>query len=111
MQAADDTGGHGLTDIGGIADGEHEIPNLQAIGITEREFRQAIRAHLDDRHVGLGIGTDATGWQRAAVGELHRDLVGTVDDATVGDDEPAARQPVADQLGLVRPGIDAMSSH
>jgi len=33
-------------------------PGRQAIGNTEREFRQAIRAHLDDRHVGLGIGTD-----------------------------------------------------
>ena len=91
VQAADDPGGHGLADRLRIADGEHEIPDLEAIGITEREFRQAIRAHLDDGHVGLGIGTDATRRQRAAVGELHRDLVGMVDDMTVGDDEPAAR--------------------
>jgi hypothetical protein len=41
VQAADDPGGHSLADLLRVADGEHEIPDLQAIGITEREFQQA----------------------------------------------------------------------
>jgi hypothetical protein len=80
-----------MADLLRIADGEYEMSNLKAIGIIERKLRQAIRAHLDDRHVGLGMGTDATRRQRATVDELHRDLIGMVDDMTVGDDEPAAR--------------------
>jgi hypothetical protein len=61
---------HGLADLPRIADGEHEVPDLEAVGIAEREFHQAIRAHLDDCHVGLGIGADTPRRQRPAVGDL-----------------------------------------
>jgi hypothetical protein len=40
----------------------------------------------DPHHLGRAAGsrTDATGRQRAAVDKLHRDLVGMVDEMTVG---------------------------
>jgi hypothetical protein len=47
------------------------------------------RLDLDHRDVGVVVGADAGGRQRAAIDEPHRDAVGLVDDMAVGDDEAA----------------------
>ena len=38
------------------------------------------------RDVDVGIGADDSRAQRAAVGQLHRDPLGAVDDVMVGED-------------------------
>ena len=57
--------------------------------------------YLDDGHVATLIGTDALGLQFAPIRESHGDLVSTVDDMTVGEDEPFTR--VDHNAGAARP--------
>jgi hypothetical protein len=61
--------------IPAVTDREDEIPDLKAVAITEWEFRQAVRAHRDDGHVGLRICADTPRRQCADMGDLHRNLV------------------------------------
>lgn len=81
--------GDGLADAERIADGENEIADLQRIGVGEFEERKR-RAVLDahDGKIGARILQHHGGFELALVGQRHLDLVGTLDDVDVGDDQP-----------------------
>ena len=85
----DDAVGHGLADGERIADGEHEVADLQRVGIGEFERREALALRLDAQHreVGARILEHDLGLELALVGERDLHLVGALDDVVVGDHE------------------------
>ena len=81
-----------------IADGADPFADAQRLRVAHRRHRQIPRLDLDERDVGIGVDAEHAGLQAAAVGELHHDPLGVLDDVVVGqdlpvglDDEPAAR--------------------
>ena len=102
---------HGLADRERIADREHQVADLQRIGIGEFERREALAVGLDPQHrkIGAGVLEDDLGLELAPVGERDPHLVGAVDHVMVGDDETGRVDQHAGAeralLLLVRPGI------
>ena len=45
-EAADDAGGDGVLEAEGIADGDHEVADLEPRGVAERDLDQALPAAL-----------------------------------------------------------------
>ena len=64
-------------------------PDAQPIRVAEPHVRQR-HGGVDLQHgdIGVGIGADDPGAEAAAVGELHRDALGAVDDVLVGEEMP-----------------------
>ena len=91
---------HRLADAEGVADGEHEIADLQALRIAELERVQRRRAfRLQHREVGARIAEHDRRLELALVGERDLHLGHALDDVVVGDDEPAR---VDDDAGAER---------
>ncbi len=86
----DDAVGHGLADGERIADGKHDVADLQRVGIGEFERGETLVLRLDAQHreVGAGILEHHLGLEFALVGERDLDLVGPLDDVIVGHHEP-----------------------
>ena len=96
----DDAVRHRLADAEGVADGEHEIADLQALRIAELERVQRRRAfRLQHREVGARIAEHDRRLELALVGERDLHLGHALDDVVVRDDEPAR---VDDDAGAER---------
>ena len=65
---------HRLADAEGIADGEHEVADLQRVGVAELHRRQRLALGVDAQHrqVGALVGEHDLGGELAAVGERSR---------------------------------------
>src|SRR3546814_11697156 len=74
-----DAAGDGLAYPEWVADRDHEVAHAQCTRIGQRDLVQVLRRDLHHRHVGVGVGADEFGTERAAVAEGHRDLVGALD--------------------------------
>jgi len=79
-----------LTDLEWVADREHEIADLKLVRISDWNNRQERCVHPDHGHIGAGIRTDPPGLQLATIGENHGDLVSTINDMSVGEDDALA---------------------
>ena len=96
----DDAVRHRLADAEGVADGEHEIADLQALRVAELERVQRRRAfRLQHREVGARIAEHDCRLELALVGERDLDLGHALDDVVVRHDEPAR---VDDDAGAER---------
>ena len=85
----DDAMGYGLADPERVADREHEVADLQLVGIAEVERREALAPILDAQHreVGAAVLEHDLGIELALVRERHLDLVRAFDHVVVGDDQ------------------------
>ena len=92
---------HRLPDAERIADRQHEIADLQRIGIAELDRLQIVgrRFELEDRKVGARILQHDLGLELAPVRQRDLHLGRALDHVVVGDDEPAA---VRDDAGAER---------
>ena len=80
-------------------DGQHPLAYLERIRLAQLDRGQVLAFDLEQRHVGARIGADQLGFQLAAVGKAHDDLVGVGHHmvvgqhiAIIGDDEPRAQR-------------------
>ena len=75
-QRRDDAVGHGLADAERIADGEHDVADLQLVGIAEARPREALAAVLEAQHgeIGARVLQHDLGVELALVGERDLDL-------------------------------------
>src|SRR6185312_5920492 len=80
---------HGLPDAEGIADGEHNVADLKAVGIAELEEGQLRAAILDaqDREIAALVLEHNLRLELALVVERDFDLVRAFDDVDVRDDQ------------------------
>jgi hypothetical protein len=86
-EEADDPDGDGVFVAERVANRAHPLTHPQLRRLAERRDRQAALAvHLDQGDVGVRIGADDAGAQRAAVGQFDDDPFGAVDDVVVGQD-------------------------
>src|SRR5205823_1262708 len=70
-----------------IPDGADPLAHAQHRRVAERRNRKPrLAVDLDQRNVGVRIGADHAGAEAAAVGQLHRDPLGTIDHVVVGQD-------------------------
>ena len=88
-QGRDDAVGHGLPDAEGIADRQHDVADLQFIGIGEIQRREFLVRALEPqyRQIAAGILRDDLGLEFPLVGKRHLDLIGAFDDVNVGHDQ------------------------
>ena len=71
-QRGHDPGRGGLAQAERIADGHHEVPDLQCVRIAPLRFHQAVRLHPEDCNVGPRVRADQLRRQPPVV--LERDL-------------------------------------
>ena len=93
--------GHRLADAERIADGEHQVADLQLVGIAELERREALAPVLDAQHREIGarsLSTISASNSRLSASETFTS-VGALDHVVVGDDEAAG---VDDHAGAER---------
>ena len=88
-QRRDDAVGHGLPDAEGIADRDHDVADLQFIGIGKIERREFFAPVLQPQHgkIGAAVLEHDLGLEFALVGERNLDLIGAFDDVVVGHDQ------------------------
>ena len=90
-ERGDDAVGHGLADPERIANGEHDVADLQLIGIAELQrgelFAHALEPHY--REIGAGVLEHQLGLELALVGERDLHFARPLDHVVVGDHEPA----------------------
>ena len=81
--------GDRLPDREGIADREHYVPNLERVGVSKLERREAfvLRSDAQHREIRARIFEHHVGLEFALVRERHLDLVCSLDDVVVGDDQ------------------------
>jgi hypothetical protein len=106
-EGRDDAAGDRLADAEGIADGQHQVADLDLVRIGEAEGRQ-IRARPGDlQHGQIGplVLEHDIGREFALVRQRHLDLIGVLDDVEIGHDQ--ARR-VDDDAGAERP-LDALA--
>ncbi len=81
----------------GIADGEHEVADLQRLGIAELEHLEIdCVLQLEHGEVRARVAQHDLGLEFPPVGERHLHLGHVLDDVVVGDDEA---RPVDDHAG------------
>ena len=94
-QRRDDAAGHGLPDAERIADRQHQVADLQRVGVLELEIGEAPVAAFHPQHgdVGVLVLQDDLGVELAPVGERDADLgrAAHLDDVVVGDDDAVRR--------------------
>ena len=102
-QRRDDAARHRLADAEGVADREHQVTDLELVGIAELGKGQvALGAlHLEHGEVGPLIAEHHLAIEFAAVAERHLDLVRIGDDVVVGDDDPGGIDDDAGAEGLL----------
>ncbi len=88
-ERGDDARRHRLADAEGIADGEHDIADLDRIRIAEGEMGKLLLAIVDAQNgeVRAFVGKDELRLELAPVGERDGELVAALDDMEIGDDE------------------------
>jgi len=83
---AHNTHGHRLTQAERIAYSENVVADLQTFGVANDDGLQVGGVDLQDRDVGLGIGTNDTRFEFATIREGDADVGGAVYDVVVGYD-------------------------
>ena len=105
----DDAARHRLADAERIADGEHEIADLETVRIAELDRGELHAARIEPQHgeIGLLVLEDDLGGKLPPVGERHGDLgiAAPLNDVVVGDDH-ALR---ADQHAGAERVLDALA--
>src|SRR5215831_11623575 len=91
VQSADYPGSHGLADLEWIADGEHEVADLDLVGIADGNSGEVLGGNLDDRNDGIRISRDQLSGQFPSIGESNGNFFGMLYDVIVGDNEALAR--------------------
>ena len=76
-----------MADAVRIADRQHEIADLEPIGVSHPDANEVFGSDLDDGDVGFRVGTDRASCQTLAIGEDHHDLIRAVDDVTAGNNQ------------------------
>ena len=84
-ERADDAGGHRLADAERIADRQHDVADLQPVGVAEGDHRQLVEVDLEDGDVRFGVAADRPRLGAAPVAEQHLDIVGALDHVVVGE--------------------------
>ena len=91
----DDAAGHRLADAERIADGEHEIADLETVRIAELDRGELHAARIEPQHgeIGLLVLEDDLGRELPPVGERHGDLgiAAPLNDVVVGNDHALRR--------------------
>ncbi len=82
-----------------VADREHDLADLEAVGAAERDRRQVGQVDLQQRELALRVRADDPRRRDAAVRELDADLVGVADHVPVRHDVAA---PVDHDAGAER---------
>ncbi len=86
-EGGNDPHGDGLADAEGVADGQDDVTNLEALGLGEGDDRQRVRGrNLQHREVRLGITPDEFGGKFSSVVESNFDFVGGLDDVIIRQD-------------------------
>ena len=83
---ADDPHRHRLANTERIADRQHNVTNLDALGIAERDRMEVRRVDLDHGQIARLVCAHHLRRQRAAVVHLDADAVRALDDVVVGED-------------------------
>ena len=86
---ADDPHGHGLADPEGVADRQHDVADLQVLGVAQDRRRQRGVVDTQNGEVGALIRAQDAGSHLAPVGERDLDLARVLDDVVVRQDRPA----------------------
>ena len=87
-QRRDDAMGHGLADAEGIADGEHDVADLERVGIAEIDDGKCAAAlEPQDGEIGALVAQHDVGVKFPLVGERDLHIGHAFDDVTIGDDE------------------------
>ena len=69
-----------------IAEGKHDVTDLDVIGIGERECGEVVRVDLQHRKIARRIRADQLRVDAAPIGELDRDVFRSVDHVVIGQD-------------------------
>src|SRR3546814_19967516 len=83
-ERADNARGDGLAEAERVADGNHEVSDLQPVGIAERDVREHLRFDLQQGDVGCGVAADEPRFEPAPVLQRYEDLVSPVAPRMVG---------------------------
>ena len=113
-EEADHADGDGVFVAERIADRAHPLAHPQRRGVAERRHGQPrLSVDLDQRDIGVRVGSDDARAHRAAVRQFHGDALGAIDDVVVGedaavgvDDEPAAGAAVRTIAVLARAELE-----
>ena len=84
LDGADDASGDGVVQPQGVANGNRRFAGAHLVGIPQRRYRQPGGDHLDDRHIGEGIGTNHFASKTAPIGEADSYLVSAVHHVGIG---------------------------
>jgi hypothetical protein len=109
----DDARGRRLADAERVADRDHEVADLQRVGIAELHVDQILRVHPHHGDVGSRIGADELRRQPAIVLQRHQHLARVLHHVRVGDHvalacvDDHARAGGDLRLGLARPAEEA----
>src|SRR5690606_30528210 len=105
-ERADDSGRRRLSDPERITDREHEVADVEIVGVAERNFAQIVRFDPQQGDVRRGIAAYDLGVELPAVRERHDDVVGVLHHVAIRDDQPSVGvddDPGAD--ALLRQGL------
>ena len=83
-ERADDARGHGLAETERVADRQHEIADLQPVGIADRDRGQTSGGNLQHGDVGVGVAADQFRGQPPIVLGGDFDAVCILDDVRIG---------------------------
>ncbi len=127
VQCADDAGGDRAAEAERVADGDDGVARHQLAAVAEGDRRHRRGdVHLQECEVHALHLADQAGLQETLILGHHGDVVGALDDMTVGndiagriDDEAGALRLLADELrrslavlgGLLRGGADVDADH
>ena len=103
-QRRDDAAGRRLPDAERIADGEHQVADLERVGIADRDHRKRLRQFdLEHGEVEQLVLQEQLALEFAAVGgrDLHR--VGILDHVEIGDDHARSIDQHAGAQRLLHP--------
>ncbi len=107
-RGADDALRDRLTDAERIADRQHHVADVQRRRLVERHGGQGARTDAQHGDIGLGVAAHERAGVQRAVGELHADALGAVDEVQVGQHDAVRADDDARALAGVRAaGVDA----
>ena len=84
LDGTNDASGDGVVQPQGVANGNRRFAGTHLVGIPQRRHRQPGGDHLDDRHIGEGIGTNHFASKTAPICEADSYLVCAVHHVGIG---------------------------
>ena len=92
-ERGDHAGGYGRFEAEWIADGDHQLPALERLGIAERRGRQRhVLFHPDQGQIGIRVVADQPRVEVAAVRGRHRKAVRPADHVRIGQNKAIGSQ-------------------